>query len=116
MGDLGKVPARCVPSWSWTATMNETPVAIASNRGTEHPGYSAKMTSTIYGPDPIILDGRTGSRYWIHHPFQFTGNSAVDERLSGYPLAVFQPSGRAPHETPVVIALQGLAAPYQWNA
>lgn len=70
----------------------------------------------IYGPDHIVLDGRPGSRYWVHHPFEFTRIPEVDERLSGFPVAVFQPERRPPGETPVVIGLQGMAAPYQWNA
>jgi hypothetical protein len=72
--------------------------------------------ATIYGPDPIRLDGRDGKRYWIYHPFAFTGDAVVDERLSGYPVAVFQPDRRPAHETPLVVGLQGMAAPYQWNA
>jgi hypothetical protein len=69
----------------------------------------------IYGPDPITFYDHTGSRYWIHHPFPFTGNAGVDERLSGYPVVVFQPHGRDPGQTPVVIGLQGMSAPFQWN-
>jgi hypothetical protein len=70
----------------------------------------------IYGPEPISLEGRTGVRYWVHYPFTFTGTPTVDERLSGYPLVVFQPQGRPSRHTPVVLALQGMAAPWQWNA
>ena len=70
---------------------------------------------TIFGPDPLALDGRQGSRYWVHHPYGFTGNQVVDERLSGYPVAVFQPAERPAHETPIVMGLQGMAAPYQSN-
>jgi hypothetical protein len=74
------------------------------------------MTSpAIYGPDPLSLEGRTGLRYWLHQPRPFTGNRFVDDRLSGYPVAVFLPPGRQPEQTPVVIGLQGMAAPYQWN-
>lgn len=75
-----------------------------------------KIQPAIYGPDPIWLDGCQGSRYWINHPFNFTGNGFVTERLSSYPVAVFQPNGRPATETPVVIGLQGMSAPYQWNA
>jgi hypothetical protein len=75
-----------------------------------------KTSPTIYGPDPITLDGRTGNRYWVEHPFVYTGNATVDERLSGYPVVVFQPPGRDPGQTPVLIGLQGMSAPYQWNA
>jgi hypothetical protein len=69
----------------------------------------------IFGPDPLSLEGRAGHRYWIHHPHQFTGHPLADDRLSQYPLAVFLPSGRDPGHTPVVVGLQGMAAPYQWN-
>jgi hypothetical protein len=71
---------------------------------------------TIHGPDPIDLEGRRGSRYWVHHPVGYTRHSLVEQRLSGYPVAVFQPAGRPAHQTPVVVGLQGMAAPYQWNA
>src|SRR5205814_997722 len=57
----------------------------------------------------------TGSRYWIEHPGVLTGDAAADERLSGLPLAVFQPAREAA-TTPLVIGLQGIGAPYQWNA
>jgi pimeloyl-ACP methyl ester carboxylesterase len=70
----------------------------------------------ISGPDPIHLEGREGQRYWVRDPFPFTGNAAVDEALAGFPVAVFQPPGRPPEQTPVVLALQGMAAPFQWNA
>jgi pimeloyl-ACP methyl ester carboxylesterase len=70
--------------------------------------------ATIHGPTPVRLEGHTGSRYWIEHPCVLTGNAAVDERLSGYPLVVFQPP-RQGATTPFVIGLQGMGAPYQWN-
>jgi hypothetical protein len=69
----------------------------------------------IYGPEPITLEGRSGWRYWVRHPHLFTGNHEVDERLSGYPVALFQPTGRRPHETPIVVGLQGMAQPYAFN-
>src|SRR5262245_61543667 len=69
----------------------------------------------VHGPDPVFHGGREGRRYWIELPCRLTGDAAVDARLSGYPLAVFQPSGRAPDRTPLVLALQGIAAPYQWS-
>jgi hypothetical protein len=71
---------------------------------------------TIHGPEPIELAGRHGSRYWIYHPLRFCGHPDVDERMSGYPVVVFQPHDRPAPETPVVIGLQGLAAPYTQNA
>src|SRR6202042_70994 len=55
-------------------------------------------------------------RYWVHHPSPLTEDAVVDERLAGYPVAVFLPHGRPAAETPIVIGLQGMAAPYQWNA
>jgi pimeloyl-ACP methyl ester carboxylesterase len=70
---------------------------------------------TVYDPTPLELGGRWGSRYWVDDPFPFTGNDEVNERLSGYPVAIFQPE-RAGAETPLVVGLQGMAAPYQWNA
>ena len=70
----------------------------------------------IHGPEAINLEGCQGSRYWIHHPFEFTGHPEIDNALSSYPVAVFKPEDRKPCETPVVFALQGMAAPYQWNA
>src|SRR5262245_5619178 len=71
--------------------------------------------ATIHGPEPVALGGREGVRYWIHHPFPFTGDVLVDHCLSGYPLLVFVPPGRPAAQTPVVLALQGMAAPLQWN-
>src|SRR5262249_35502075 len=70
----------------------------------------------VHEPTPLELDGRWGDRYWVYNPFPFTGHREVDERLSGYPVAVFRPMGRLPERTPVVIGLQGMAAPYQWNS
>ncbi len=81
----------------------------------EAPELIAGPEPTLYGPDPIDLAGRRGCRYWIEHPFPFTGNRKADDRLSGYPVALFQPQGRPAEQTPVVIGLQGMAAPYQWN-
>src|SRR5207244_1200096 len=70
---------------------------------------------TVYGPDPIEVEGRHGARYWVYHPINFCGQADVDERLAGYPVAVWVPPGRPAHETPVVIGLHGLAAPYLQN-
>jgi hypothetical protein len=74
------------------------------------------LSPQISGPEPITLDGNAGWRYWVYHPFTFIGHPVVDQRLSGFPVAVFLPPGRKPEETPLVIALQGMAVPYQWNA
>lgn len=70
----------------------------------------------IYGPDPITFEGVSGHRYWLHEPFDFTLITDIDERLSGFPVTVFLPHHRSPHQTPLVIGLQGMCAPYGWNA
>lgn len=70
----------------------------------------------IYGPDPITFDGVSGHRYWIHEPFNFTGVPDIDEQLSCFPVAVFLPHDRPTHQTPLVIGIQGMCAPYGWNA
>ncbi len=70
----------------------------------------------VYGPEPITLEGRQGWRYWVRHHRVFTGNREVDERLSGYPVALFQPHGRRPEETPILVGLQGMAQPYHFNS
>jgi pimeloyl-ACP methyl ester carboxylesterase len=69
----------------------------------------------VQGPEPITLEGRQGARYWVHLPCELTGHRAVDAAISGYPLVVFQPSGRDPRRTPVVIGLQGMAMPLAEN-
>src|SRR5262249_58418697 len=60
--------------------------------------------------------GGQGARSGAHRPATITGHPAVDDALSSYPLLVFVPHGRDPSQTPLVLALQGLAAPWQWNA
>ncbi len=70
----------------------------------------------IYGPDPINFEGVNGDRYWFHEPFTFTGRHDIDQRLSGFPVVVFLPQHRPTNCTPLVIGLQGMAAPYGWNA
>ena len=70
----------------------------------------------IYGPDPITFHNITGHRYWIHEPFTFTGVPDIDERLSGFPVAIFLPPNRPRHQTPLVIGLQGMCASYGLNA
>lgn len=71
---------------------------------------------TIYTPDSITFHGIAGHRYWIDEPFTFTGVTDIDERLSGFPVAIFIPQNRPPHQTPLVIGLQGMCAPYGLNA
>lgn len=70
----------------------------------------------IYGSDPITFNGISGHRYWFHEPFNYTGVADVDERLSGFPVAIFLPHNRPASQTPLVIGLQGMCAPYGWNA
>jgi hypothetical protein len=73
-------------------------------------------TMPIYGPDPITFEGVSGHRYWFIKPFNLTGIPEIDEKLSGFPVAVFLPYNRPAHETPLVIGLQGMCAPYSLNA
>jgi hypothetical protein len=70
----------------------------------------------IYGPDAINFDGVSGDRYWFHEPLAYTGVADIDERLSSFPVAVFLPQNRPAQHTPLVIGLQGMSAPYGWNA
>ncbi len=77
---------------------------------------ASRHEAVVSGPAPLSLEGGTGSRYWVHHPYPLTEVPAADDQLAGYPVAVFLPHGRPPEETPVVVGLQGMAAPYQWNA
>lgn len=70
----------------------------------------------VYGCDPIAFEGVTGQRYWFHEPFHFTGITDIDERLSSFPVAVFLPQDRPADQTPLVIGIQGMCAPYGWNA
>lgn len=69
----------------------------------------------IYDAVPINFEGIDGYRYWFHQPYAYTGVADFDQRLSGFPVAVFLPSHRSPHLTPLIIGLQGMCAPYQWN-
>jgi pimeloyl-ACP methyl ester carboxylesterase len=69
-----------------------------------------------YGPDVINFEGVNGHRYWFYEPFVYTGIIEIDERLSGFPVSIFLPQYRPLHETPLVIGLQGMGAPYGWNA
>jgi hypothetical protein len=69
----------------------------------------------ISGADPINFEGVNGDRYWFYDPFSYTGIADIDEKLSGFPVAVFLPNNRPIQDTPLIIALQGMCAPYQWN-
>lgn len=70
----------------------------------------------IHGPEPLELAGRQGVRYWVHNPYEMLGQPDADKALTSFPLAVFQPPHRDPARTPVLLALQGMAAPYHWNS
>ncbi|HEY9656296.1 MAG TPA: hypothetical protein V6C50_12495 [Crinalium sp.] len=70
----------------------------------------------IYGSDPITFNGIQGHRYWFNEPFSFTGVTDVDQQLSGFPVAIFLPHNRPTCQTPLVIGIQGMCAPYGWNA
>lgn len=70
----------------------------------------------IHGPDSITFEGVTGDRYWFYEHYPYTGVTDIDERLSGFPVAVFLPHHRPREHTPLVIGLQGMCAPYGWNA
>lgn len=71
--------------------------------------------SRVYGPDEIWLDGRRGARYWLERPRKFCGMDAIDRRLSDFPVAIFQPA-RLSWDTPILVSLQGMAAPFQWSS
>ncbi|OCQ94202.1 hypothetical protein BCD64_05385 [Nostoc sp. MBR 210] len=66
--------------------------------------------------DTINFDGVNGHRYWFYEPYVYTGVADIDERLSGFPVAVFLPQHQPTQDTPLVIGLQGMCAPYGWNA
>lgn len=70
----------------------------------------------ITEPVSLTWDGIPGERFWCRHPVGLTGDVLTDESLAGFPLIVFRPPHRPPAETPLVIALQGMCAPCQWNA
>ena len=70
----------------------------------------------IHEPDSITFEGVTGDRYWFYEHYSYTGVADIDERLSGFPVAVFLPHNRPREHTPLVIGLQGMCAPYGWNA
>ncbi len=65
----------------------------------------------------IERDGCWGTCFDVYHPYPFTGRGDVDEALSRFPVAVFLPHGfgerRPAHETPVVLAMGGIGAPYE---
>jgi hypothetical protein len=70
----------------------------------------------ILDTSPVNWEGHDGTRHWVHHPHAITGRADVDDVLTRFPVVVFRPPGRDPAHTPVVIALQGMAAPLEWNA
>ena len=70
----------------------------------------------IIGRSPLNWEGRDGTLYRVRHPHAIIGRDDIDDVLSHFPLAVFQPPGRNPSETPLIIGLQGMGAPMHWNA
>eukprot|EP01111_Echinosteliopsis_oligospora_P005554 TRINITY_DN1897_c0_g1_i2.p1 TRINITY_DN1897_c0_g1~~TRINITY_DN1897_c0_g1_i2.p1 ORF type:complete len:342 (+),score=78.71 TRINITY_DN1897_c0_g1_i2:134-1159(+) len=72
----------------------------------------------IHEPLEVYMEGRKGMRYWVYNPYTVTGVKAVDDRLCSYPVYVFQPQNRHDqlNEIPIVFALQGMAAPLDWNS
>src|SRR4051812_25535133 len=86
------------------------------NGGTQRIMHLHLDSPLIHGPEPTQLEGRHGVRFWVHHPRTITGHQEVDDALTNYPIAIFKPSNRDPAHTPIVIGLQGMAAPYQWSA
>ena len=63
-------------------------------------------------PRPDRVERAAGHRYRVDDPFEFTGVPGVDARLASFPLAVFRPESRPARETPVVVGLNGMAAPF----
>jgi hypothetical protein len=55
----------------------------------------------IYGADTINFDGVNGDRYWFHESYPYTDINEIDERLSGFPVAVFLPPNRPTRDTPL---------------
>jgi pimeloyl-ACP methyl ester carboxylesterase len=71
------------------------------------------MDAQVYGPDPVDIEGHRGLRYWVHDPYEFTGNAEVDGKLSGFPVAIFMPNRGAAADAPLVLCVQGMAQPWQ---
>lgn len=71
---------------------------------------------TIAEAEAVWMEGHLGQRYLIHQPNCLTGVLELDRPLNTFPVLVFRPAGRPPAETPLVIGVQGLSAPLQWNA
>lgn len=64
----------------------------------------------------IEWEGCRGERWWIDPPGRKIFNMEnVDRTVSPFPLAVFAPAS-AQSTTPVIVCIQGLSAPYGWNA
>lgn len=67
----------------------------------------------------IVRDGCRGTCIGLHHPYSFTGRGDVDDALSRFPIALFLPDRfgerRPAHQTPVVLGMAGIGAPYEWN-
>jgi len=65
--------------------------------------------------EPTVRNGFHGHRYWIDAPCELTGEARADVVLSRYPVHVFLPQDRPAAETPIVLALQGIANPWYEN-
>lgn len=63
----------------------------------------------VHGPEAIELDGRSGSRYWIYKYTEFfPKQKPLNDRLSGFPFAIFPGAGRHPSQCPIVFLVQVL--------
>lgn len=61
----------------------------------------------VHGPEAIELDGRSGSRYWIYKYTEFfPKQKPLNDRLSGFPFAIFPGAGRHPSQCPIVFLVQ----------
>ena len=69
----------------------------------------------IYPPEQTTHHGFHGHRYWVEAPCKLTGEARADAVLSRYPVHVYLPRNRPAAETPIVLALQGIANPWHEN-
>lgn len=61
----------------------------------------------MHGPEQIELEHRRGYRYWIYKYTEFFPNQKpLNDRLSGFPFAVFPGLGRHPSKCPIVFIFQ----------
>ncbi len=69
----------------------------------------------IYPPEQTARNGFHGYRYWVDAPCKLTDEARADAVLSRYPVHVFLPRNRPAAETPILLALQGMANPWYEN-